>query len=197
MRRSILTRHLLALEPREYAHLHDTAADLEFALVSAAIAAIPPAHPDQRAACRDWLDTLMPTDRDTGWLTRLAGLLLAARDRHAPVNAFLLEADRVRLLHAAYMLAVNIRTGARHVEGSALSIVQRHAITRRSTPRAALSDILTELQANDPTQTPPAYLRAALTTTRRRTTPAEPPPTTTAPPTPATPTARRREKTRG
>jgi hypothetical protein len=169
MRRSLLNHHFRTLEPTEYASLQLAARDLAFALTSAAITAIPTDHPDQGSACRIWMDTLMPTDRDTGWLTRLAGLLLAARDRHAPINVLRPEVEQVWLLQAAYMLATDITTGTPRRDGSALTIAQRNAITSRRTSRAALTDILAQLNDRHPECTPPTYLLDALTAPRRRT----------------------------
>jgi hypothetical protein len=172
MRRSQLKHLFHTLEPTEYANLRVTAPDLAFALTSAAITAIPAAHPDQGRACRIWLDTLMPADRDTGWLTRLAGLVIAARDRHAPINVLRPEVEQVWLLQAAYMLATDITAGARRPDWTALTVIQRNGITSGRTPRAALTDILTQLASRHPECTPSAYLLAALTSPRRR--PAQP-----------------------
>jgi hypothetical protein len=168
MRRSILAHHLGTLEPTEYSHLQNWHPDLAFALLSAAMAAIPGTHPDQSGACREWLDTVMPTDRSPGWLTRLAGLLLAARERDSPLNAFRPELEDVWLLQAAYMLATDITTGAPRPHGSAITIMRRLSMTTRSTPRAALGDILDRIRGRHPGYTPSVGIRAAVTPGRRR-----------------------------
>lgn len=75
MRRSLIFTNLLTLEPVEFGRLEQAPRDQGGAIITAAMAAIPQQHPDQYAACRQWLADV-PVDHDRpGWLARYADSL--------------------------------------------------------------------------------------------------------------------------
>jgi len=162
MRRSIIFTCLLDLERQEFGKLETCPRDLASVVISAAVAAIPVRHPNQYEACRDWLSTLTPTDRDPGWLRRFAELLLAVRAQGAATVTTTPGIELVWLLQLGYMLAIEINTGLKHEYGSVLGLVRDNGISRKRTKREALADIVAKLHQAWPEYEPSPTFTTAL-----------------------------------
>jgi len=162
MRRSLMFTALLDLEPVEFGRLEQAPRDLAGAVISAAAAAIPILHPDQYQACREWLATLMPADREPGWLKRFAELVMAAHHQNALTATTTASIETVWRLQVAFMLAIEINTGLKHSDGSILAHIQNTGVSDKSTKRAALQDIVSQIRRFWPEYTPSPTIALAL-----------------------------------